>query len=47
MKKNYRRLIKKNSEQKKIIKRKGDKLYGKQKGYNSSFNSCIDKNKLV
>ena len=27
----------------KVIKRKGDKLYVKWKGYNSSFNSWIDK----
>ena len=27
----------------KVIKRKGDKLYVKWKGYNNSFNSCIDK----
>ena len=30
----------------KVIKRKGDKLYVKWKGYNSSFNSWIDKNTL-
>ena len=28
---------------KKVIKRKGDKLYVKWKGYNSSFNIEIDK----
>ena len=28
---------------KKVIKRKGDKLYVKWKGYDSSFNSWIDK----
>ena len=27
----------------KVIKRKGDKLYVKYKGYDSYFNSCIDK----
>ena len=27
----------------KVIKRKGDKLYVKRKGYDSSFNSWIDK----
>ena len=27
----------------KMIKRKGDKLYVKRKGYNNSFNSWIDK----
>ena len=26
----------------KVIKRKGDKLYAKWKGYDSSFDSCID-----
>ena len=34
-------------ELKKIIKRKGCKLYVKWKGYNSSFNSCIDKKSVV
>ena len=31
----------------KVIKRKGDKLYVKWKGYNNSFNSSIDKKDLV
>ena len=31
----------------KVIKRKGDKLYFKWKGYDSSFNSWIDKKDLV
>ena len=31
---------------KKAIKRKGDKLYVKWKGYDSSFNSWIDKKDL-
>ena len=31
----------------KVIKRKDDKLYVKWKGYNSSFNSWIDKKDLV
>ena len=31
----------------KVIKRKGDKLYVKWKGYNNSFNSWIDKKDLV
>ena len=31
----------------KVIKKKGDKLYVKWKGYNSSFNSWIDKKDLV
>ena len=30
----------------KVIKRKGDKVYVKWKGYNSSFNSWIDKKTL-
>ena len=30
-----------------VIKRKGDKLYVKWKGYDSSFNSWIDKKDLV
>ena len=41
MKKNCKRLIKK------VIKRKGDKLYVKWKGYDSSFNSWINKKYLV
>ena len=31
----------------KVIKRKIDKLYVKWKGYNNSFNSCIDKKDIV
>ena len=31
----------------KVIKRKGDKLYVKWKGYDSSFNSWIDKKNLI
>ena len=31
----------------KVIKRKGDKLYVKWKGYDSSFNSWIDKKGMV
>ena len=31
----------------KVIRRKGDKLYVKRKGYNNSFNSWIDKANLV
>ena len=47
MKKNWKRLIKKKFRIKKVIKRKGDKLYVKWKGYNNSFNSLIDKKDLV
>ena len=31
----------------KVIKRKGNKLYVKWKGYNNSFNSWIDKKYLI
>ena len=31
----------------KVLKRNGDKLYIKWKGYNNSFNSWIDKKELV
>ena len=31
----------------KVIRRKGDKQYVKWKGYDSSFNSWIDKNNIV
>ena len=31
----------------KVIKRKGDKMYVKWKGYDNSFNSCIDKKDLI
>ena len=37
----------KESRIEKVIKRKGDKLYVKWKGYNNSFNSWIDKRDLV
>ena len=46
MKKNYKRLIKKIRIEK-VIKRKGDKLYVKWKGYDNSFNSWIDKKDLM
>ena len=32
---------------KKVIKRKGDKLYVKWKGYDSSFNSWVDKKHII
>ena len=47
MKKNYKRLINKNLKQKKVIKRKGDKLHVKWKGYDNLFNSWINKKDLV
>ena len=31
----------------KVLKKKGDKLYVKWKGYNNSFNSWIDKKEIV
>ena len=31
----------------KVIKRKGDKLYVKWKGYENSFNSWIDKKDII
>ena len=45
--KNCKRLIKNNLEQKKILTRKGDKLYVKSKGYDNRFNSWINKKGLV
>ena len=45
MKKNCKRLIKKNLEWIKYLK-KGDKLYVKWKGYDNSFNSWINKKYL-
>ena len=47
MKKNYKLQISKNIELKIMLKRKGDKLYVKWKGYNNSFNSWIDKKDIV
>ena len=47
----YERELKKISQEKfrieKVIKRKGDKLYVKWKGYKNSFNSWIDKKELI
>ena len=31
----------------KVLKKKGGKLYVKWKGYDNSFNSCIDKKDIV
>ena len=51
-KKLFKRFMKTNCKRKtnqkefrieKIIKRKGYKIYAQWKGYNNSFNSCIDK----
>ena len=46
MKGNWEKQIKKNLEQKKVFKRKGDKLYVKWKGCDNSFKSQIDRKKL-
>ena len=46
MKKNWRKLIIKFRIEK-VIKRKGNKLYVKWKGYNNSFTSWIDKKDLI
>ena len=46
MKKNYKN-NQKEFRIEKVINRKGDKLYVKWKGYDSSFNSWIDKKDLV
>ena len=43
MKKNNKKQIKKHLGQKKVIKRKGNKLCVKWKEYDNSFNSWIDK----
>ena len=47
----YKKELQKTNQEKfrieKVIKRKGDKLYVKWKGYDSSFNSWIDKKDLV
>ena len=46
----YEEELQKTSQEKfrieKVLKRKGDKLYVKWKGYDNSFNSWIDKNDL-
>ena len=47
----YEKELQKNNQKEfrteKVIKRKGDKLYVKWKGYDNSFNSWIDKKDLV
>ena len=47
----YEKELQKNNQQEfrieKVIKKKGDKLYVKWKGYNSSFNSSIDKKDIA
>ena len=47
----YEKELQKTSQEKfrieKVLKRKGDKLYVKWKGYNNSFNSWINKKDLL
>ena len=43
MKKNYKKTNLKEFRIEKVIKRKGDKLYVKWKGYSNSFNSWLNK----
>ena len=46
----YEKELQKTSQEKfriKVLKRKGDKLYVKWKGYDNSFNSWIDKRDLI
>ena len=47
----YEKELQNNDEKKfrieNVIKRKGDKLYVKWKGYDNSFNSWIDKKDIV
>ena len=43
-KKNCKKQIKRTE---KVIKKKGDKINVKWKGYNNSFNACIFKNDIV
>ena len=47
----YEKKLQKTSQEEfrieKIIKRKGDKMYVKWKGYDNSFNSWIDKKDLI
>ena len=47
MKINWKKTSQEKFRIEKLIKRKGDKCYIKWKGYNNSFNSCIDKKDLA
>ena len=47
MTENCKKQIKKSLELKKLIKRKGDRLYVKWKGNDNSFNSWINKKEIV
>ena len=46
-KKNCRKIDQKEFRIEKVIKQKGDNLYVRWKGYDSSSNSWIDKNNIV
>ena len=46
-KKNCKKTNQKEFRVEKVIKRKGNKLYVKWKGYDSSFNTWIDKKDVV
>ena len=47
----YEKELQKTSQEKfrieKVLKRKGEKLYIRWKGYNNSFNGCINKKDLI
>ena len=47
MKRNCKKLVKKNLEYKKYLKGKSDTLYVKWKGYDNRFNSWINKKDLI
>ena len=47
IKKNCKKISQKEFRIEKVLKKKGDKLYVKWKGYDNSFNSWIDKKDLV
>ena len=47
MKKNCKKTSQKEFRIEKVLKRKGDKLYVKWKGYNNRFNSWIDIKDLI
>ena len=47
MKKNCKRQNQKEFRIEKVIKKKGNKLYVKWKGYDNSFNSWIDKKDVI
>ena len=47
MKKNCKKTNQKEFRMEKVIKKKENKLYVKWKGYDNSFNSCIDKKDVM